>query len=102
MEKIWEGGSKEKKLLNFNVSSQQVRFPFAHRSSPICPGSCRPRKRMQTVMLKQFMLWRPSWHCDTVMLMEAGRKMETSTVMTGRVLQQDGRIQKHSVDKTGL
>lgn len=57
-------------------------------ASPICPGSCLPRKRMQTVTLKQFMFWRPSWHCGTVILMETGRKMDASTVTTGRVLEQ--------------
>lgn len=45
---------------------------------------------MQTLTLKQLVLGRPSWHCGTVMLMEAGRKMDTSTVTTGLVLEQRG------------
>lgn len=57
-------------------------------ASPIRPGSCLPRKRMQTLTLKQFVFGSPSWHCGTVMLMETGRKMDTSTVTTGRVLEQ--------------
>lgn len=57
------------------------------RCSPIWPGSSLPRKRMQTVTLKQLRFWGPSWHWGTEMLMETGKKMETSTVITGRVLQ---------------
>ncbi|TNN61772.1 hypothetical protein EYF80_027994 [Liparis tanakae] len=52
----------------------------ADLSSLICPGSCLPLKRMQTVTLKQFRFCWPSWHCGMEMLMETGRKMETSTV----------------------
>lgn len=60
---------------------------FSERlSSPMCPGSCLPLKRMQTVIMKQLVFWLPSWQCGAVMLMDAGRNMETSTVMTGRVL----------------
>lgn len=53
----------------------------------MCPGSCLPLKRMQTVTLKQLVFWLPSWQCGAVMLMDAGREMATSTVITGRVLQ---------------
>lgn len=56
-------------------------------SSPMCPGSCLPLNRMQTVTLKQLVFWLPSWQCGAVMLMDAGREMATSTVITGRVLQ---------------
>lgn len=56
-------------------------------SSPMCPGSCLPLKRMQTVTLKQLVFWLPSWQCGAVMLMDVGREMATSTVITGRVLQ---------------
>lgn len=75
-------------------------------ASPISPGSCLPRKRMQTLTLKQLVFGRPSWHCGTVMLMETGRKMDTSTVTTGRVLEQtvenDSTLKTATKKKTGL
>ena len=54
---------------------------------PISPGTCLPWKLKQAVTLRQFTGCWPSWHWGAVMLMEAGRKMETSTVMTGLALQ---------------
>jgi hypothetical protein len=60
--------------------------PCLHDSLPISPGTWFPWNLKQTVTFRQFTGCCPSWHWGAVMLIELGRKMETSTVMTGLAL----------------
>lgn len=67
-------------------SGQPASMPLPRAGTgtlPISPGTRLPLKRKHAVTLRQFTGCKPSWHWGAVILMDAGRKMEISMVMTG-------------------
>lgn len=68
------------------LSGQPASMPLPRAGAgalPISPGTRLPLKRKHAVTLRQLTGCKPSWHWGAVILMEAGRKMEMSMVMTG-------------------